>query len=82
MNPSTIFVRNDHKTLALSYFGKAKLLDMIKNSTIRYLSPALIENSEKFNVQNEGARDRNCKDDVFSIGCIIAAICAIGETGS
>ena len=53
LNPQTIFVRDDHKTLALSYFGKAKLIDIIKKETIRYLAPALLEHSEKESSQGE-----------------------------
>jgi hypothetical protein len=31
----------------LSYFGKAKLIGIIKKEQIRYLAPNLLENSEK-----------------------------------
>lgn len=77
LNPHTIFVREDHKTLALSYFGKAKLIGIIKKEQIRYLAPNQLENSQN---DSKGVFEHTCKDDVYSVGCIVAAICAIGET--
>jgi serine/threonine protein kinase len=76
IRPDTVFVREDHKTLCLSYFGKAKFIEYYSKDSIRYLAPTVLAQMES--AKNESDKKRTSKDDVFSVGYTIAEMCLTG----
>lgn len=76
IRPDTVFVRGDHKTLTLSYFGKAKFIDYYSKDCIRYLAPTILAQMESS--KSESDKKRTSKDDVFSVGYTIAEMCLTG----
>lgn len=75
VRPSNIFIREDHKTIALSYFGKAKFKDIFNKDSVRFLAPKLYAQAEEVTQQEI---QRHYKDDVYSLGLTLMDTCLLG----
>lgn len=85
LRPSSIFVRKDHKTLALSYLGSAKFIGkwFYNKEGFGYLAPKLIACfGESLREEELHKHERTYKDDVYSLGISLLELALIGSDAS
>jgi hypothetical protein len=81
LRPSSIFVRKDHKTLALSYLGSAKFIgkQFYNKESFGYLAPKLIACfGESLKEEETHKHVKTFKDDVYSLGITLLELALIG----